>query len=287
MRADGHGMPDLALRPLAEFSLVDVLRDTMALFADGGNTAPPGFDAAAFDYRYRADHLDRVSSLLAVSGGRTVGLLFAARRGRTTHISALAVAAAARRQGVATALLQRVVDEAAERGDRRVVSEVRADEPGTQELYARLGFTRRRGLCGYVRHTPAPPAPGTAAIVPVDTDVVAGAVATDGLADLPWFFHAATVYGCTTPARGYALENRAFCVVGAKGDQLALRALVVRADSRRRGLARALLAEVAARHAATSIVTQPLFLDGPCDAFFAAAGFEKLPVLHDELVVEF
>jgi ribosomal protein S18 acetylase RimI-like enzyme len=285
MRHSDDVMADLSLRPLAEFSLLETMRDAMALFADGGNAAPPGFDAAAFDYRYRADHLDRVSSLAACSGGRTIGLLFAARRGTTTHISALAVAASARRQGVATALLRRVVSEASQRGDTQVVSEVRADEAGALALYARCGFRRTRGLCGYSLTVQAPVVAAGTPIVKVDLSVAAAAVAAHGMLDLPWFYHPATLFGCTAPARAYALEGRAYCIVAAKGDQLAIRTLVVDADSRRRRLATRLLQGVASLHRASVISTQPLLPEGHCEEFFAAAGFEKTATRHDELAV--
>lgn len=64
------------------------------------------------------------------------------------HINTIAVDARLRRQGLATALMQHVLAEAARAGARRATLEVRASNDAARRLYERLGFTvagRRRG----------------------------------------------------------------------------------------------------------------------------------------------
>lgn len=64
------------------------------------------------------------------------------------HINTIAVDARLRRQGLATALMQYVLAEAARAGARRATLEVRASNDAARRLYERLGFTvagRRRG----------------------------------------------------------------------------------------------------------------------------------------------
>jgi ribosomal-protein-alanine N-acetyltransferase len=56
------------------------------------------------------------------------------------HINTLAVAPSARRTGVATALLRRVMAEAAAAGAARATLEVRASNSAALALYDRLGF---------------------------------------------------------------------------------------------------------------------------------------------------
>ena len=75
------------------------------------------------------------------------GLL--APRGATEgDIQTLAVADSARRGGLGRTLMQALINEARKRGSRLVFLEVRADNPGAQRLYERLGFIEvgvRRG----------------------------------------------------------------------------------------------------------------------------------------------
>jgi ribosomal-protein-alanine N-acetyltransferase len=56
------------------------------------------------------------------------------------HINNLAVVPDFRRQGVATALLRRVMDEAARFGIRRTMLEVRQSNTPARQLYERFGF---------------------------------------------------------------------------------------------------------------------------------------------------
>ena len=56
------------------------------------------------------------------------------------HINNLAVVPEFRRQGVATALLRRVMDEAARFGIRRTMLEVRQSNTPARQLYGRFGF---------------------------------------------------------------------------------------------------------------------------------------------------
>jgi [ribosomal protein S18]-alanine N-acetyltransferase len=57
------------------------------------------------------------------------------------YIQTLAVAPSAQRQGLGTALLLSLLDEARRRGAARVDLEVRADNAAAQRLYERHGFT--------------------------------------------------------------------------------------------------------------------------------------------------
>lgn len=60
-------------------------------------------------------------------------------------IQTIAVARSAQRRGMGARLLQALLDEAARRGQRRIVLEVRADNTSAIALYERFGF-RRSGL---------------------------------------------------------------------------------------------------------------------------------------------
>jgi ribosomal-protein-alanine acetyltransferase len=55
-------------------------------------------------------------------------------------IQTIAVAPGSRRRGIGSALLRALLDESARRGAEHVLLEVRADNPGAQDLYRSFGF---------------------------------------------------------------------------------------------------------------------------------------------------
>ena len=83
---------------------------------------------------------ERVRFLVAEEGGRVVGhavLWWTADEGELAN---LAVAPEARRQGVATRLLDRILEEARANRLRSVFLEVRASNEGARALYRERGF---------------------------------------------------------------------------------------------------------------------------------------------------
>ncbi|WP_233201955.1 ribosomal protein S18-alanine N-acetyltransferase [Cryobacterium sp. Y11] len=67
--------------------------------------------------------------------------LLAPRGAREGDIQTIAVADSARGHGLGRSLMQALISEARKRGARLVFLEVRADNPGAQRVYDRLGFT--------------------------------------------------------------------------------------------------------------------------------------------------
>jgi len=66
--------------------------------------------------------------------------LLAPRGGGQADIQTIAVADEARRRGLGRELMTTLIDAATERGATEIFLEVRADNPGAQELYRSLGF---------------------------------------------------------------------------------------------------------------------------------------------------
>ena len=62
--------------------------------------------------------------------------------GDDAELMTIGVGSAYQRQGIASALLQRLIDEAKRQGARRMLLEVRVDNHAALTLYQRFGFTR-------------------------------------------------------------------------------------------------------------------------------------------------
>lgn len=273
-------MCELRRRKLSDCNSDEMVAAFLAIFEDFVVPVPTGFDGAAFERRFAFEHLDRGTSALLTLGSEAVGTILVARRGRTTHISGLGVAQNHRRRGVAKSMLGAVIDDALRRGDRRILVEVPEASAVARALYDGFGFTIRRRLIGFSGHLE----PDIESHVEeVDVQAVADAITCEGPADLPWFFHPASLMGCSLPTRAFALDARAFAIVTARGGEMHLRSLFVRPMHRRRGLATRLLRELAHHQRTTSCAMQPLIPEGLTDAFFATLHFDRMLTTHLEL----
>ena len=93
-----------------------------------------------------AEHVETSPRLcfVAEGEGRVVGFALGAETFEiiddTAHVEWIAVAPEARRQGLATRLLQTAVDAVAELGKARVVADIASDNAYSQGLARKLGF---------------------------------------------------------------------------------------------------------------------------------------------------
>ena len=84
--------------------------------------------------------LDEIFPVIALLEGRCA--FEAARNATDADLQTIAVGEQAQGRGVATSLLRTLLDRAAQRGARRIVLEVRADNDAAQALYRRFGFAQ-------------------------------------------------------------------------------------------------------------------------------------------------
>jgi [ribosomal protein S18]-alanine N-acetyltransferase len=85
--------------------------------------------------------LPMIHYLVAEDASLVVGHAVASVAGEVVELQRIAVAAAYRRTGVASALLDAVVAVAVGAGAERLLLEVREDNPGAQGFYAARGFS--------------------------------------------------------------------------------------------------------------------------------------------------
>jgi GNAT superfamily N-acetyltransferase len=248
------------------------------IFDDFAMQPPAAFNGLAFERRFVFEHLDRTASTLVTFGERPAATILIARRGRTSHISGLGVAKAYRRAGIAKRLLMDACAAAKIRGDTRMLVEVPVDATAALTLYDACGFQKRRRLLGFTKTLQ--PTEGSDIISEIEPTSVATVIGSAGVTDLPWFFDPASLVGCALPTRAFHIDKHAYAIATSRGDELNLRALFVRHEVRRRGLATRLIAAMARHTSATRCSVLPLVPEGLCDEFFAATMFARLPQVH-------
>jgi len=97
--------------------------------------------------RLHAMHPD--GFLVAEAEGKVVGYVIGVLRwGATGHILAIAIDPPYQRQGIASALMEHVIDRLRARGAKLVRLEVRKSNAGAQQFYSKLGF-RQQGEVPY------------------------------------------------------------------------------------------------------------------------------------------
>lgn len=90
--------------------------------------------------------------LVAMEEDRLLGYVGSQTVLDETDMMNVAVDPAARRQGVARALIQELIDQLKQRGSRKLSLEVRASNLGAIRLYESLGFVRLGCRPGYYRN---------------------------------------------------------------------------------------------------------------------------------------
>lgn len=97
--------------------------------------------------RLHAMHPD--GFLVADAEGKVVGYVIGVLRwGATGHILAIAIDPPYQRQGIASALIEHIIDRLRARGAKLVRLEVRKSNAGAQQFYSKLGF-RQQGEVPY------------------------------------------------------------------------------------------------------------------------------------------
>jgi ribosomal protein S18 acetylase RimI-like enzyme len=103
-------------------------------------------DEAALQWMMDSFDIDRDASRIAVRDGERLGFANLAIRGDEAWVGGVGVVPAARRQGIAEALMQALHDEARGRGIGRIWLEVIEQNEGAFRLYEKLGYDVVRPL---------------------------------------------------------------------------------------------------------------------------------------------
>ena len=130
-----------ALTRMRWWHIDDVLRLENELFIDDRWTAQTYWSELA--------QLDTRHYLVALDGEAIVGYAGLCDYPDEAFVQTLAVAEPAQGAGLGAELLQALLDEAARRGQRRVLLEVRASNERAIALYERFGFRRTGVRRGY------------------------------------------------------------------------------------------------------------------------------------------
>ncbi|HEX2206405.1 MAG TPA: GNAT family N-acetyltransferase [Longimicrobium sp.] len=275
-------MPDeITTRPVAELTVAQAAAIMEHCFE--GYIVPMRAAPESWARRFRSEHLDPFASRVYERGGSPVAVLFICRRGWTSRVGGMAVAADARGQGLGRRVMRDAIDHARARGDHALMLEVIEQNTPAVRLYRSLGLRMTRRLVGY-RWEPAPVEGPAGALREVDPLELARVAARECEPGLPWMLCPETLAAATAPARAFALEDRAYALVANPGaETLTLSSLIVPGAHRRRGWGMRMLRALALAFPGKpqqAVATVP---ENLAPQFFARAGWERQGISQYEM----
>ena len=227
----------IEFKSVLETGLDETLRVLNLGFSD--YFVPIQVDLGGFMHMCVVDGIDLALSRVSFQNGTPAGVGLIARRGWTSRLAAMAVVPDMRRQGVGRLLMEKLIEESIQRGDRRIELEVIQENHPAVQLYQDMAFKARRQLLSY-RLDPAPP--GTAhALNEIDLLTAARLVTAWGLPDLPWQLSGESLALATPPGRAYQLGEAVVILSDPTKDTISLRSLVTKPNGAYESLAQNLL----------------------------------------------
>lgn len=230
--------------PVFNYSLSDLVAILNRGFED--YFVPIRFNMTTFTNLLRKDGIDLAASKVLTLDGQPCGIALLARRGWTSRLAAMGLAKEIRGKGAGSSFLEKLIDEARERGERDMVLEVIEQNEPAVNLYRKHGFEAVRRLIGCVC-TDADEA-DSSSLQEMDLREMGRLISRWGLPDLPWQLSGESIAQMNPPARVYRSGPACIAISNPEMDQVVVWSLLVEEHARGQGLGSQILRAVMARH---------------------------------------
>jgi GNAT superfamily N-acetyltransferase len=239
------GGMNLDTRPASNYPTPDLLQLMNLSFE--GYVVPVRFEHTQFLTMLRKDNVDLDASRVLLADGKPSGIALIARRGWSSRLAAMGLAKETRSKKAGSWLMESLIREARERGDRRMSLEVIERNEAGVRLYKRHGFQVIRRLVSFVHQDAKQTAKN--GLFELDLREMGRLVSLYGLPDLPWQLSGETVALLTPPACAYETGEGAYIAVSnPDAEHVVIWALLVEPGAREKGLAVELLKTVMGNH---------------------------------------
>ncbi len=217
---------------------------------DGYVGGSPSLTSASIARFIARENVDLDLSQIIFRDDQPVGFAYVSRQGWSSRLAAFGIIAAASHQGVGTAAMQQMIEQARARGDQRYELEVIEQNPRAIRLYQGVGFEIVRRLISVSAKAPQPDADADtpAELQPLDILEIAKLVMQHGASDLPWDVSGTAIARLAPPLLGFRLDQAYAVISDPSAEVIALRALLVPPEARRQGQATRLINTLFARY---------------------------------------
>jgi ribosomal protein S18 acetylase RimI-like enzyme len=220
----------------------------------------------------RKDGVDLTISRLLLADEQLVGIALLARRGWTSRVAAMGIASEGRGKGAGSWLMDKLIQEACERGEREMVLEVIEQNEPAVHLYEKYGFEIMRRLVGFIRKDAKENEPGE--LQEMDIRDAARLISQHGLHDLPWQLSAETIAQLNPPSRAYRSRQACIVISNPEPNDIVIWSLFVEPQARGNGFGTQILKFIMAQHP-NKTWHVPAILPQECSKVFERAGFTR------------
>lgn len=178
----------------------------------------------------RFDSVDVNLSRVVFRDDQAVGVALIARRGWNCRLAGMSIIPGGRGQGVGRWLMKELIDEAKERGERRLELEVIEQNTPAVHLYQKAGFSIVRKLMSFVSEKPDG---GPAEIQEIDLRMMGRMVTVHGLPDLPWQISGETLMQLGVPFKAFCSENCFVAISTPDASQISIRSILLMPEAQK------------------------------------------------------
>ena len=257
-------------RPASDSPLPDLVKLLNLGFEN--YLVPIQFGLSQFLTMVRKDSIDLTSSRILLADGEPSGVALIARRGWTSRLAAMGISQQMRGKGAGSWFMEKLIDEALERGDHEMVLEVIEQNEAAVRLYQKYGFQTMRRLVGFTRTDGMETS--TADLQEIDLRTAGSLISQHGSPDLPWQLSAETIAHLNPPARAYRKGQSYAVISNPDAEQVVIWSLLVEKDARGNELGVEMLNSIATKHAGKTWRV-PAILPEELGKTYEKAGFEK------------
>lgn len=243
-----------------------------------GYVIPVHFTMDMFSNILRKDGIDLAESRVLLADNRASGVALIAPRPslHTSRVAAMGIARETRGKGAGSWFMQRMIENARDRGDREMVLEVIEQNEPAVRLYQRYGFERVRRLVGFIRGDNGKRAEENkgSELHNVDLNEVGRLISQYGLPALPWQLSGESISQTNPPLYAFRDGPAYIALSNPEAEHVVIWSLLVEPEARGRGLGTKLLKRVTALHAGKTWHVPAIFPE-ELGTVFERAGFEK------------
>ena len=232
------------LQPASDHTLPDLVQTLNRGFEK--YLVPIHLNVSQFLTMVRKDSIDLTSSRVLLVDGNPSGIALIARRGWSCRLAAMGIALEWRGLGAGTWFMNKLIREARQRGDRKMVLEVIEQNDAAVRLYEKFEFQTVRRLIGLIRREAVELEDGE--LDEMDVRKIGALISQHGLADLPWQLSGETIAQMTPPVRAFYKDAAYIVLSNLDADHVVIWSLLVEPESRGKNLGTKLLKQVIANH---------------------------------------
>lgn len=257
------------LQPASDQPLPDLVQTLNRGFEE--YLVPIHLNSSQFLNMVRKDSIDLTASRVLLVDGIPEGVALIARRGWISRLAAMGISTGMRGKGAGSWLMEKLIRQARERGDREMVLEVIEQNDAAVRLYQKFGFQTMRRLVGFIRREAIELEEHE--LNEMDLRELGALISQFGMRDLPWQLSGETIAQMTPPVRAYRNSHSYVAVSNPDADHVVVWSVLVEPQSRGKHLGAQILKQVIAKFTGRTWHIPAIYPE-ELSGVFERAGFE-------------